>query len=385
MIGGCRILPTTKQIPEDAPVPVQEETPRTTLPSPNKSREVEPRPSLEPEPPEVSYPEAIRQLKQVFPAHLLPLVIDQQFPVLLHDLNQDGQPEVFSIGILVSEAPDQLSLLSDYSRLYGDEPDLSFFLLCFRHEQGRYIRARTIDLGRWQVFESIRKMRVNTRRTLPVLVIVSFHTLEGRAEQLLVFDNASGRPVFTTLVEETLSTQTRLEDINEDGVLDLIQLERGMEEGTGYETFITWKRWTGRQFKEVRSTNVVRNLNTFLQTIKAHLLRGETAEVLRIALDPDLVSRLRDHGYADQNILATVFGLSNLPDDPLPEIREVIFPEYLEYPFTRRDEIGFYSPLTFRIVDQNGISYLADTYLYMLRNPFGERQFILAPGRDDQD
>jgi hypothetical protein len=35
--------------------------------------------------------------------------------------------------------------------------------------------------------------------------------------------------------------------------------------------------------------------------------------------------------------------------------------------------------LSFRIVDSSGGSYIATTRVYLLRNPFGERQFGLAP------
>jgi hypothetical protein len=66
----------------------------------------------------------------------------------------------------------------------------------------------------------------------------------------------------------------------------------------------------------------------------------------------------------------------------LPQVREVVFPEILEDPFISQDRFGSYFPFTYRLSDENGVVYLPSTRLYMLRNPFGERQFAFRPAGD---
>ena len=384
-VAGCnQTTPALKETPESVKVEIKtkapEEAPRTTLPSPSKEiKEEQPQPVV-PVPPAIGYAEAIRQLEALFQPNLQPLIIDQQFPLLLHDLNADGQAEGITLGIPQDDAPEEISVLSDYSRLFDDgEAAIDFYLLIFRSQQGYFVRARTIELGKWKVYESMRKMRLDKRRTSPIMIIVSFQTLEGWERQILVFDDASGKPLYRTTVKDTLSVQTRLEDIDADGLVDMLLQEKGMEEGTGYETFLTWKKWDGTMFKEAGTTNVVRNLNQFLANLKSQLLGGLVDQFISSSLDQDLTDRLTDLGYSNTEILIQVLGLQEIEPEQISAIREVIIPEILEYPFTLLDETGYQFSLTFRIVDKSGVSYLAHSSLYMLRNPFGEKQFILRP------
>ena len=81
-------------------------------------------------------------------------------------------------------------------------------------------------------------------------------------------------------------------------------------------------------------------------------------------------------------MLAALLGLKAAGWKELPRVTEVLFPEILEDPFIARDAAGMYFQLTYRMVDENGLSYLPVARLYMLRNPFGERQFAFKPGAD---
>ena len=56
-----------------------------------------------------------------------------------------------------------------------------------------------------------------------------------------------------------------------------------------------------------------------------------------------------------------------------------MYPPILENPFTSSDRVGWYFEFSFRIIDSAGSSYIATTRVYMLANPFAERQFALAP------
>ncbi len=381
LLGGCLLINSTQHLSKDTTAPGREESPGTTLPSLDEAKEPIPVPSEKPVPPALSYYEAGRQLKELFPSHLKPLVIRGRMPLLLHDLNRDDNPEGFSLGIAGKDLKrSEINQLSDYSRLFKEENKaVTFYLLFFGNNQGKLFRKQTIYLGKWHVYASFRKIQLEKNRSTPIVITVSFQTLEGTERELMVFNDASGVPLYRTPLKDTLSAKSLLEDIDGDGILDLFILEKGMEEGTGYETFLTWYRWNGRNFVETRSKNVVRNLRTFLADVKEYLLAGKIHELISFSLDPKLVKRQMKLGLDETRILADSLGLDVAAFTELSEIREVIFPEILEDPFTAQDERGSSFHLHFRIVDKSGISHIGDTLLYMLRNPFGERQFIFYP------
>ena len=96
-----------------------------------------------------------------------------------------------------------------------------------------------------------------------------------------------------------------------------------MEEGTGYETFLTWHRWNGKTFYEYRTTNVVRNLNTFLRSTKELLLEGRYNEFISYGVDPLRAAALKKAGLKDSEIALRSLGIK----DPalLIEINELQF------------------------------------------------------------
>jgi hypothetical protein len=217
---------------------------------------------------------------------------------------------------------------------------------------------------------------------MPLIVTSSFQMVEGREVELLVFDNAGGSPRHRQTLVETLSTEYRLQDIDGNGMLDLFVKEKAMEEGTGFETFLTWYRWNGRGFVEYRSSNVVRNLNEFLASTTELLLTGELRKIMDFLLDPASVRALQRKGWSDHRILIYTLGLEEMAVQDFPPLREVVFPPLLEDPFTAQDERGSSFEITYRMIDLNGTSYIAKARLYMATNPFTNRQFTFSPDLD---
>jgi hypothetical protein len=136
---------------------------------------------------------------------------------------------------------------------------------------------------------------------------------------------------------------------------------------------------------ERASTNVVRSLRAFLSQVSERLLSGDWKILLRIAFLPEDVEKLRKSGWSDEEILFHAFSLDELYDmedieeeEVLSGIRRFRYPDILEDPFLSRDERGTYSRLTYRLVDANGVFLVAEIPLYMLKNPFGKRQFFLT-------
>jgi hypothetical protein len=263
----------------------------------------------------------------------------------------------------------------------GNTP-VEFSLLVFANNQGNFHRLDILNLGEHFVFEEVRGTDLFTDKVLPVIITVSFQTKEGREVELLVFDKDRGLPCCRHTLVETLSTQYRLEDIDGNGMIDLFVKEKAIEEGTGFETFLTWYRWNSRDFVEYRSINVVRNLNAFLASATELLLAGELRETISFLLDPAGVRTLRRKGWNDHKILIHTLGLEQMGLEDFPTLREVVFPPLLEDPFTSEDQEGSSFELTYRMIDLNGTSYIAEVRLYMLANPFNDRQFVFAPTLD---
>ena len=383
LISGCLDGKTPEQSPEQPPE-TQEEAPQTSLPAPDETEAEEVKPEEEPSPPEIGYYEAVRQISRLYPDDLQPLIVRRRVPIILHDLDKDQHPECFSLGI-PSQGIDaeEMSRLSDSSRLFQeDNAPVAFTLLLFANNQGNFRRVTVLDLGERYVFEHLRRTTLYSNRSLPVIITVSFQTVEGREVELLVFDNASGLPRARRSLAETLSTQYRLEDIDRDGMIDLFIKEKAMEEGTGFETFLTWHRWNGRDFVEYQTQNIVRNLNTFLASATELLLVGELKDSVSLLVDPSTVGDLRRKGWGDGKILIRTLGLEELGLQEFPTLREVVFPPVLEDPFTSEDEEGSYFVITYRMIDVNGTSYIAKARLYMSTNPFKDRQFVFAPALD---
>jgi hypothetical protein len=383
LLGSCLGGGSTQRPPAGGSE-LPEETPRTSLPAPEETEATETKPAEEPAPPEIGYYEAVRQIALLYPEDLQPFTVKGRIAIILHDLDNDRHPECLSLGV-PSRGIDsnEMARLVDSSRLFQEEnAPVPFSLLVFANNEGVFRRLKILDLGEHVVFEHCRDQSLYINRSLPVIITASFQTVEGREVELLVFDNADGLPRYRHTLSETLSTQYRLEDIDGNGMIDLFVKEKAIEEGTGFETFLTWHRWNGRGFIEYRSTNVVRNLNAFLASATEMLLSGEPREMARFLLDPVELRNLKRNGWGDHKILIHTLGLKDMGIEQFPALREVVFPPLLEDPFTSEDERGSCFEITYRMIDLNGTSYIAKARLCMPPNPFKERQFAFSPSLD---
>jgi hypothetical protein len=357
--------------------------PRVSLPAPAAPERSYPSPA-EPTPPPVGRAEAYRQIARVVPGGLRLLRTSDGPAVLLVDLNGDKQWECFAVAASTSGlAAEDLRRLSDPSRLFEDDAaPVEFQLVLFAGSGGVLEVRRVLPLGRYLVFDALRGQPLKLRQALPFLVTVGFLTPEGKKAELLVFDDETGNARYRRSLTESLSSSASIADIDGDGTQDLVLSERAMEEGTGYETFLTWCRWDGRVFGEYRTINVVRNLNGFLAGVREQILGGRIDEFLSRAVLPLVLERLRGRGLEPEAIVLATIGLEPTELAKLPEVREIVLPPILENPFTSPDDIGAYFVLSFRMVDSAGSSFIANTRVYLLHNPFGVRQFALAPPLD---
>lgn len=332
--------------------------------------------------------EALRRIRKfVQPPEQL-ITNNNSFLYIVHDFTSDGIDEICVLGI-ESENPEnaRIEFLSDSSRLYATKMEVfPFYLYIFSIKQGVLQKLEKLKLGEQTVYESMTKFSLHKEKSDPAVITISFYTREGSVQQWLVFKRPRVLPISQLLLLDTFSSKALVEDINADGVIDIVLFERGMEEGIGYETFLTWKKWNGKGFVDYKTSNIVRNLNNFLLKIKELSLDGDISTLISYSFDPEERKKMEKKGLTEQEILFRFLGLSKyfgsgeLPDfSILEDINDIIFPEILDNPFYIRDNKGFYVKLSFRIVYSDGIYLIPEVFIYMLKNPFEKQQFVLYP------
>ncbi len=373
LLAGCASSPAPEI--DSVPAAPAAELPEANLPPPQGGEPAAVKPASEPAPPEISAFEALRQAARLAPAEVRLLTVGGRVPLLLQDLNRDGHPECLAVAVKDRTLkPADIEALSEPSRLF-DAPEVHFVLLFYGNFQGSLRRPVLIDLGQRRVFEALTRTPLSAGRAVPLVVTVSFLNPDGREQELLVFDNAGGSPRYRRSLTERLGSRSWLEDIDGDGTLDILSREKVLEEGVGYETFLSWSRWNGKAFVEAASRNVLRSLAGYLASVREALLAADRGRLVELAAEGRELARLRARGLNEEEALAALLGLKSAGLRELPRVTEAVFPQILEDPFSARDATGLYFELTYRLVDENGLSYLPTARLYMLRNPFGDRQF----------
>jgi len=305
--------------------------------------------------------------------------------VHLEDLDLDGVPEVL-VPCVYSEEEVDGGRFSDFSTLFQkDVKPYPFYLYTFLMEnRGLTLKGR-VGLGSRFVYGGIARVQIIRGKEKPFVLVVRFQTHEGEEQEWLVYTGEEVFPSSRLSLRESISSTVIVEDIDGDGRIDVVVQERGSEEGTGMETFLAWYAWNGRTFSERATTNVVRNLKSFLTLVKDLFEAGKWRRLTSVCFRPQEASRYFGRGMSAEEVVVHAFGLDEYYDQKersSPEILEgiqrIVFPEFLENPFIAKDEMGWYFSLTFRILDAQGITIVNEIPLYMQKNPFLERQFFFS-------
>ncbi len=341
-------------------------------------------PPINPKAPILTKLEAIRQIREMRYRDFYPIMVSGSPLMILYDLTGDGQPELFLLTVKVkNRANAKIGYLSDYARLFSENKEpIDFSLYLYGNHAGKLYLLKTYNLGKRYVFKSFEKLRLSRKNKALIAIVVGFQTQNGYEKTLLNFTGPSIKLLSRFRIKENLSTKSTLTDIDNDGVIDILVQEKAMEEGVGYETFLTWYRWQGYRFVEYKSTNVVRNLRIFLENVKRMLINGKYRELLNYAVDKKIISKLKKEGENNTNLLFRILGFDTFFDPSISNpktlfsnINDVTFPEILEDPFTKQEDGNWGFKISYRVSIQNGISFIAESKILMMRNPFGKRQF----------
>ena len=363
-------------------------TQTTTAPAASHSTNAKPPKAAEAEPHRVSDPQLIELALGHVPPSVYPVMNGSRPVALVADLFGTGGRNVILLAAATENAGQaQVSVLSELSRLFIRGLSVpTFYIEIYHQHQESVTFAESISLGSHPVLEGIRSLQLRKAEDSPLAVIASFRGREGEVQEWTIFSADNHHSRFTT--RETPNTHTLVRDIDGNGTLDVLTFHSGMEAGIGYETFINWYRFESDAFRQYRSTNVVRNLQSFLSAARQDIIDGDWEQFLRTVLLPQTLSRLVDEGYSTQAIARMIFspasaGVSgNLEPKfnyftPERAIQNIVFPQIVESPFPD-PERSLSVTMTARIVCCNGENHFYSMQLSMAENPFGPREFFLG-------
>ena len=316
------------------------------------------------------------------PGSFLPVTNDNgRIRIIYSDLDQNGYRDAFLLVVKNRENLDAgFSNLSDVSYLLKNERQpVDFFLSVFLQLQGGMISMFRIPIGSSVVISDFGAVSIKEGFDLPLGINISFQTVKGTNREWIIFSSYNKFSLFS--MAENISVYSDSYDIDGDNIIDIIDWEDGLEEGTGYETYLTWYRWNGREYREYLSTNIVRNLNGFLEQSGLYLSFEQTDDFFRHSLIPEDYRVYRNSGesYSDwlQKVFRPVPG-SNSEKNELEDcgkIRSIVFPQILENPYSPGNKSLHICNINVRFVCSDGYSYIRTARIQMNPNPFRKPQF----------
>jgi hypothetical protein len=278
--------------------------------------------------------------------------------------------------------PVTTAMMGDMSTLLSEEkPAAGYYLGVYLQRADGIISMYRLPLGSWKVFDDFSSLSIKEGSDMPYGLTATFQTQEGTEHQWVIFYRYDKFSIFT--FSDTIATRYEVADIDDDGLLDVVEWHKVFEEGTGYETYVTWYRWSGTGYTRHDTTNVVRNLNRFLERISRLLEQGEWEQLLATALrEPDLRRLQEVDGWTAR------MELLFRGDDQLPasaELQRVIFPSVFENPFSDGSDTtkqqGKLNTVRFsaRFVYRSGASQVRQCEVGISENPFNGREFFILP------
>ncbi len=363
--------------PSPAPAAAPQESP-AAAPQPTPAPAAPQRPAPPPLPSEAT----LRRLLQGAARPYTPVSIAGRAVLLVQDVNRDGTPEILAPVAALAGTDVKAESLSDHSSVFVEgRRRVPFHLLILSYGASGLTVSSRVELGERIVFGGLTVVPLTPAGAGPVALVASFYTRAGGEQEWLVFSGSSLRPVSRLALRDTLASRPKVEDIDRNGVIDIVVQESGFEVGLGYETLLTWYRWNGTRFVEQAVVNVVRNLRAFLASMRELLLARSWRALVEHCFAADQLRYYRGQGLTDMQIIVKGLGLASgeqlaRPEAALADIADVILPQFQENPFSATDDRGSYFLLAYRIVESSGASYVIETPVYMMRNPFAERQFF---------
>jgi len=301
--------------------------------------------------------------------------------IIYRDLDQNGYKDAFFLVVKNRENLDSaFNDLSDVSYLLNSKrKPVDFFLAVYLQLKGTMVSMYRIPIGSSIVINDFSILDIKKGSIIPLGINISFQTVKGINSELIIFSTYNKFSLFS--MSENISTHSNFSDIDGDSIIDIIDWEDGLEEGTGYETYLTWYKWNGKEYREYLSTNVVRNLNKFLEQSRLYLSFGQIDDFFRYVLTKEdyrkFKSSEKDYRVWLKKIFRSVPGI-NTEDNKIidcSKFRSIIYPQILENPFSPGFESFKVCNFNIRFECIDGYSFIRTIRVKMNPNPFEKPQF----------
>jgi hypothetical protein len=316
------------------------------------------------------------------PSSFLPVTNDNgSIKIIYNDLDQNGYRDAFFLLVKDRENLDaNFSSLSDISQLIKNKrPKVDFFLALYMQLKGGMISMFRIPIGSSPVITEFLSVAIKEGETLPFGINILFQTLKDAHREWIIFSSYNKFSLFS--MTDNISAFSVISDIDNDSIIDIVDWEDGLEEGTGYETYLTWYKWNGKEYREYRSTNIVRNLNGFLEQARLYLSFNQIDEFFRSSLNAKDLKKFINSGNTVSDFMGSIFrqvpGSLSEQDELLDckDIHSVIFPQIFENPYSPGKEGDSICNINVRFVCYDGYSFIRTARVIMSSNPFEKPQF----------
>jgi hypothetical protein len=294
------------------------------------------------------------------------------------DIDRNGELDAFVLTIERGNLPAIEETLSDVGRLYQSEAEpVNYYLSVYFQIDGELISMYRIPFGGRMVLEGFRAFRLDENSGLPYVVEATFQNRDGIACEWVIFSSYNKFSLFS--MKKAVAIGTYITDIDGNGMLDVVEWRKGIEEGTGYETFLTWYKWNGSSFRENGSTNIVRKLNAFLAEVETGLLSKNPETLIPYLSDREGIGNSPTRAELVEKIFTPIEEIDFTDfDRSCEDIVSIVYPPILESPFSMKGSEGRIFPLDLRLVCRNGQSLLFRMEISLSDNPFSDPQYRIS-------
>ena len=319
----------------------------------------------------------------------LPVSEGNKLTFISGDFTGDGCPEFYVLYSEGSAEDDVLKLsITDIKNIYQEDVGLRQYLLAsYIFSDNAFVYKGYVNIESRGAFSYLEKKEIN-RNTKTYALSAGFLTSEGSSEDLVIFSRDGKYSTIT--IRNTLSDSMRKDDIDNDGVLDLLRYEQIFVDGSGAETFITWFKFNGKEYLPVKTVNTVKDLRSFLEKSEQLLEGKELEKFIEDSISAPVLRKIKSAGISSSGILQRVFIPARRDTGSFADIGTLLsseagidftFPVILENPF-RMERDNLYSFTTYVKASLKGAENTEDNeaiYLvriYMAANPFAARKYF---------
>ena len=293
------------------------------------------------------------------------------------NLDKSGPSEIFILYTFASSSAEaEHSYLADKKNFVDESLREKYLAVIYTPLSERLVKKAVLPLKHRSELKDFSVVKISENTSIKA-VKLSFSGEDGLSDNYITSSSSGKYYVFN--MNSTLTEYNRIEDIDNDGFLEVLVYENLFEEGLGYETFITLYEYTEKGFISSGSVSVVRSLKAFLEETEKTLERKNISLFLNNSVPSAKLSALKNRGLDNKNIIRKIFYPVKKENEHFPDINvfmkngsriDFVFPEIVENPF-RFDRTNIYNFTTYvRVSSESRDEAIYLVKIYMNSNPF---------------